>query len=184
MVMDETPETRNERLQREREQFLQENIPADDYFAQEEAAARQASAKKKRQIIIGSIMGIFMIVVLSFVACQPPKGTIMYGLCGALLEQLVDYPTSLEYLEVEQFPRSLRIYFNQTDAFGQIKQDMIECVADDKSKTFRFEEVLYNRRPLDKQIVDGFNKTIPVVVSSNPDLTLPDPPVDVLKNLP
>ncbi len=158
---------------------LPENVSAEDYYAQDEAAAQAASLKKQKQILIGSIGGLFCLVALIMYACQPPKGTIMYGLCAAFLEQHVDYPTTIKHLYVEQFPRAVRIYFNQVDAFGQFTQDMIECVADPKSQTFQFSSVLYNRKPVDKAKVDKFNPSIPVIAASEPDLTLPEPPEGV-----
>lgn len=184
MVSNLTPEERTARMEKERADYLEENIEADDYFAEEEAAARAASLKKQKQVLFGSIVGLMALVAFIMYACQPPKGTIMYGLCGALLEQVVDYPTSMQHLYVEQFPRSLRIYFQQTDAFGQVKQDMIECIADPDARAFRFEQVLYNRKPLAQDVVERFNKTIPVVAASNPDLTLPPPPENTLKDIP
>ena len=108
----------------------------------------------------------------------------MYGICKAFLEQYVDYPPTLQILHVEQFPRAVRLYFNQTDAFGQFTQNMMECVGDPKGG-LRFSEVLLNRRPVPADRVERFNASIPAVVASDPDLTLPDPPRDsAMKRLP
>lgn len=170
---------------REREAYVNEKLSADDYFAQDEAGARTASLRKQKQILIGGLAGLALLIALIMYACQPPKGTIMYGLCAAFLERYVAYPPSIQHLQVEQFPRAVRIYFNQTDAFGQFTQDTIECSADPKDfPNIRFDKVLYNRDPVDPKLIQEFNPTIPVVISSDPDLTLPKAPENMLKALP
>lgn len=149
----------------------------EEYFLAEQKAA-QAAALKKRKIIFFSGGGFLCVLILLMLySCQPPKGTIMYGVCGALLEQLVSYPPSVQHLYVEQFPRVVRIYFNQMDAFGQFTQDMIECSADEKKfPNLYLKSVTYNRKAIDAKVLERFNKTIPVIIASEPDLTLPEPP--------
>lgn len=165
--------------------YVEQKMSPDEYFADGEAAAQAASYKKQKQILTGVIGFLLLLVMFIVYSCQPPRGSIIYGICSAFLEQTVDYPTSIQQLYVEQFPRAVRIYFNQTDAFGQFTQDMIECIADPNAMpALVFSQVLYNRKPVDPEKVKTFNPTIPVLMASDMDLTLPPPPKDVLKRLP
>lgn len=186
MSTPKAPGTGNtDQARREHEAYIHESLSADEYFAGDEVAAQAAALKKRKLIVIGSSSFLLMLVVLIMFACQPPKGTIMYGLCSAFLEQIVDYPPTVQHLYVEQFPRSVRIYFNQMDAFGQFTQNTIECAADPKAlPNIRFDTVLFNRKPVDPAKVERFNPSIPVIAASKPDLTLPEPPEDALKDLP
>lgn len=165
--------------------YVEQTMSADEYFADGEVAAQAAAYKKRKQILAGSIGFLLLLVVFVVYSCQPPRGSIMYGICSAFLEQIVEYPPTIRQLHVEQFPRAVRIYFNQTDAFGQFTQDMIECIADPNAiPNLVFSQVLYNRKPVDPQKVKNFNPTIPVLMAGDMDLTLPPPPRDVLKRLP
>lgn len=171
------------RLADEHTRFVQEKMSSDEYFSDGEEAAQTAALKKRRQILYVVIGFVFAMAVLITYSCQPKKGSMMYGICHAFLEQIVDYPPTVQILYVEQFPRAVRLYFNQTDAFGQFTQDMIECVGDPKGE-LRFSEVLLNRKQVDAEKIEQFNKTIPAVVASEPDLTLPEPPPRNARRIP
>lgn len=165
--------------------YVEQTMSADEYFADGEAAAQAASYKKQKQILAGTIGFLMLLVLFIVYSCQPPRGSIMYGICSAFLEHVVEYPPSVQQLYVEQFPRAVRIYFNQTDAFGQFTQDMIECIGDPNAVGApAFAQVLFNRKPVDPEKVKRFNPTIPLLMASDMDLTLPPPPKDVLKSLP
>ncbi len=169
-------------MEAQHKDYVEATMSPDEYFSDGEASARAGSLKKSKQILVGTIAFLFVMVALIVYSCQPPKGSMMYGICSAFLEQIVDYPTSVQKLYVEQFPRAVRIYFNQTDAFGQFTQDMIECAVDPNA--LKFTKVLYNRKPVDAKKIENFNRSIPVVAASDPDLTLPEAPKNVLKSLP
>lgn len=183
--MSESDQDIERRQEEQHKIYVNETLSSEEYFSDGEEAAQAASLKKQKQILVGFTAFLLAMVVLIVYACQPPKGSLMYGVCAAFLEQVVDYPPSVQPLYVEQFPKAVRIYFNQTDAFGQFTQDMIECIADPKALSeMRFGQVLYNRKPVDPDKVEKFNKTIPVVVSADPDLTLPELPKNNTKRIP
>lgn len=171
------------RLAAEHASFVQEKMSTDEYFSDGEEAAQSAALKKRRQILYVAIGFVFAVAILITFSCQPKKGSMMYGICRAFLEQIVDYPPTVQILYIEQFPRAVRLYFNQTDAFGQFTQDMVECVGDPKGE-LKFSEVLINRKQVDAEKVERFNKTIPAVVASEPDLTLPEPPAQTTRRIP
>ncbi len=173
-----------EKQEKAHQAYVEQSLSPDEYFADGEAAAQAAALKKQKQVLIGAIGVLLALVVLIVYACQPPRGSVIYGVCSAFLDQVVHYPSSVQQLYVEQFPRAVRIYFNQTDAFGQFTQDMIECIADPNAfPDLQFSQVLYNRKPVDPDKVKAFNPTIPLLMASDMDLTLPPVPKDVLKSL-
>ena len=181
--MSDDPKNPEQKLAAAHKDFVQETVSNDEYFSDGEEAARIAALKKRKQIAYGAAAFFLVIAILVVYSCQPRKGSMMYGICHAFLEQIVDYPTTVQILYIEQFPRAVRLYFNQTDAFGQFTQDMVECVGDPKG-TLRFSEVLLNRKRVDADKVEKFNQTVPAVVASEPDLTLPKPPPSSLRKLP
>jgi hypothetical protein len=130
--------------------------------------------RRGRVMVAGWIVGLILIILLGFVACQPRQGTIYLGICSAFLEQNVAYPESMRRVSVEQYPSSVRIYFTQIDSFGQFKLEMMECAfKNDPQKGLIMDRALYNRQDMDKAILDKFNVSIGSIVASEPDLTLP-----------
>lgn len=139
---------------------------------------------RARLMVAGWIGGFLLVILLGFVACQPPKGTIYYGICSAFLEQVTPYPESLRHTAIEQYPNATRIYFTSTDPFGQYKLEMMECAyKNDPQKGLIIDRALYNRVDMDKAVIDKFNISIPAIIAAKPDLTLPPPLPDALESL-
>lgn len=139
---------------------------------------------RARVMLAGWIGGFFLVILLGFVACQPAKGTIYYGICAAFLEQTLPYPETIRHTAIEQYPSATRIYFTSIDAFGQYKLEMIECAyKNDAQKGLIIDRALFNRVDMDKALIDKFNPSIPAIIASEPDLTLPPPLPDALENL-
>ncbi len=144
-------------------------------------------------LIVGA--GIFIVVFLVIItmqSCQPRTGSIIYGICGAFLEQQVVFPSSIRHNYVEQFPRSIRIYYTHLDSFGQKQIETIECrfrqdpikgVQMDRIFFSSFKEITEKERlvgqvlpyVVKQDVIDRFNDSLSAkaIVSQEPDLTLP-----------
>jgi hypothetical protein len=150
----------------------------------DETGEPQTMWHRGRVMMAGGLGGVLLIILIAMFGCQPPQGTIYYGICGALLQQNVAYPETIKHTSIEQYPSALRIYFTHVDAFGQFKLEMLECVfKNDPNKGIQMEKVLYNRQFMDQAIIDKFNVSIPAVILSEPDLTLPEPIPSALESL-
>ncbi|MCB1530349.1 MAG: hypothetical protein H6853_01135 [Rhodospirillales bacterium] len=139
---------------------------------------------RTRVALAGIAAFVLLIILLSLFSCDPPKGSILYGVCGAFLEQNVAYPETIRHESVEQYPRATRINFTSIDAFGQYKMEMIECsFTQDDAGGLMIEKVFFNRREVDSDIIKKFNISIPSIIAAEPDLTLPPPAEDMLEGL-
>ncbi len=128
----------------------------------------------------GFTIFLLLIVLISIFSCGPRKGTMLYGICKTYLEQITPYPETIVPTNVEQYPSATRIYFTSVDPFGQYKLEQIECVykADADDNLF-VDKVLFNRREEDPERVKKFNESLSAIVTSKPDLTLPEPLPDI-----
>lgn len=127
---------------------------------------------------------ILLIVIFSIFSGGPRQGSILYGICDAFLEQNIAYPETIRRASVEQYPKATRIHFTSIDAFGQYKMEMIECsFAQDNAGNLRVDKVFFNRREMDAGKVKKFNISIPAIIAAEPDLSLPEPMPDILKDI-
>ena len=107
-----------------------------------------------------------------------------FGICKVFTEMYVQFPTTLKFNSVEEFSTSVRIWYTHTDSFGEYIMEPIQCYYKaDEQYGYILDKVTIRRREIDQKIVDDFNKTLPVIFANPPDLTLPVPPEDSLKNL-
>lgn len=182
---DKTRKTaRAERFDEERKK-----IAADDEI--EKALARSAvqkkkgrkKRKKKKWAIIGLVFAIFTWFLIWLFS--PLTGTMAYGICRVFLEQNVQYPPHLRLSQVEQFSNWVRIWYIRLDAFGEHRMEPIQCYyrRDEELGYSLLEKVTIRRQEVDREKIEKFNKTIPILLAHPPDLTLPRPLPDTLKNL-
>ncbi|MCF8495420.1 MAG: hypothetical protein K9G62_01995 [Alphaproteobacteria bacterium] len=163
-------------------------LTPDEEIAQ--AVAHSAVRKKKANtrkrnmkyaVILGGILFFSYGVYQLFI---PHQGTIGFGVCKVFLEQNVQYPHTLHLSKVEQFSTSVRIWFTQTDSFGEYRMEPIQCFFRAHEEWgFELDKVTIRRRELDPAIVERFNPTIPYIKAAPPDLSLPMPLPDSLENL-
>lgn len=140
--------------------------------------------RKRKFILFGSIGALLLIILLSVFACQPRKGSILYGICSAYLEQQIPYPETIRHGRVEQYPKAVRIYYTHIDAFGQYQLEMIECsFIQDPVKGAQIEKILHNRDEVDQEKIRKFNISLSAVMAGEPDLTLPPPMAHALRGL-
>ncbi len=144
-------------------------------------------------IITSSVtFGFLLLTLLVMKACEPAKGTILYGICGAFLEQQLEYPETIQHNYVEQYSSAIRVYYSHTDGFGQYLTEYIECSFEqDPKKGLQLKSVIFNtiklitkKEPIknkgrlyevEQKYIDKFNESnsINVILSTEPDLTLP-----------
>lgn len=146
---------------------------------------QKKTEQRKKRIKYGSAAAFAALlgygIYLLFV---PYKGTMGFGVCKVFLEQVVQYPTTLRLSKVEQFPTSVRIWYTQIDSFGEYRLEPIHCFfREDDNVRFAIDRVTIRRREIDPRIVERFNTSLPVIFASPPDLDLPFPLPDSLRDL-
>lgn len=156
-----------------------------------EAALADSSAKKKqklarkKKIKYASIgLALLLVAYVVYWGIKPYKGSSAYGVCKVFLELTLRYPKTLRVSTVEELKSSVRIWYTQTDSFGEYRLEPIQCYfKKDERYGFALERVTIRRREVDKALVTDFNNTLPAVFANMPDLTIPAPLTDSLKDL-
>lgn len=119
-----------------------------------------------------------------YVLSQPRVGSIGFGMCKVFLEQWVEFPSELRISTVTEFKDSVRIWYVQTDSFGQYRMEPIRCYyANTPEKGFHMEKIEINRDELDREIVDDFNRSMPAIIMTEKYLHIPPPLPDKLQNM-
>jgi hypothetical protein len=155
-------------------------------------ALKETLMTREGKIGLGATVGLLLLTLLVMKACEPRKGSILYGVCSAFLETQLLYPELLEQNYVEQYSSGVRIYYTQVDGFGQYLNEFIECTyAQNEQEGLFLAAVIFNTiKPKTKKTtiankgrlyrveqkhIDHFNKSgvIQAVIASEPDLTLP-----------
>jgi hypothetical protein len=150
-------------------------------------AKKAADIKKKFQMKAGGAAAAFLVIsLLVYMAMQPSKGSMAYGICKTFIELNVRFPTTLRLSTVEELGSSVRIWFTSSDTFGSYRLELIQChyKADPTGQVpFMLERIVRNRRELDSSAVERFNRVLPALFANPPDLTLPTPITDSLLNI-
>ncbi len=157
------------------------NDDTDRKQARERAAALKEK-RKKQKMYLG--IGAAVLVFLIWFAMQPLRAGINFGVCRTYLEARMKYPTSFQVTRYDEYGRSLRIFYTYTDAFGGTRSEMAECIAiPDASGGIVMHDIKINRKSINKEELDRFNKTIPGIIAHNPDTIIPRPAGDDLRSL-
>ncbi len=154
--------------------------------------AKEKLMSRRGIITLSTTIGLLLLILLLMKACEPRKGSIFYGICGAFLEQQIVYPETIEHQYVEQYSAAIRIYYSHIDGFGQSLNEYIECSFEKPpQKGLQLKGVIFNTIKLitkkqtiknkgriyevEQEYIDKFNKSnsIGVIISADPDLTLP-----------
>lgn len=156
----------------------------DEAVASSNVKADKKKKKKKMIKLGGSALGVLFLGYIIYLLFVPYKGTMAFGLCKVFVELNVQYPTTLKLNKVEEFATSVRIWYSHTDSFGEYMVEPIQCYfKPDERYGFALDKVTIRRRELDTKQIETFNSSIPVILASPPDLSLPKPPKDILNNL-
>ncbi|MAZ76829.1 MAG: hypothetical protein CMH31_05955 [Micavibrio sp.] len=152
----------------------------------------------KSNIIISLSIGVLILIAGYFIVqvIMPKKGNMIYGFCGVFLEQQMTFPDTLEHTYVEMYRSAVRIYYKNIDAYGQQNFSYIECsFVQDPQQGVQLDNVIF-KSPV-KDITEKFydeerkrsfyrvkpekiklfnrSKSSAVIMSQDPDLTLPEP---------
>src|SRR5690606_36178791 len=79
--------------------------------AQDKKSSFVFDEKKKQQVMYGGIGIVVLGLILSLFSCQPPKGSMAYGICSTFLELSTPYPHTLQHTYLEGSRTAVRIYF-------------------------------------------------------------------------
>ncbi len=156
-----------------------------------EAAVSQSSVQgekkklRKKQIKRGGIGTLALLFIYwVYTLFIPYEGTMAFGICKVFLELNVRYPNTLRIGTVEETGTSVRIWYTQTDSFGEYRMEPIQCYfKPDEKYGFILEKITIRRREVDPQRIENFNRILPVIFKYPPDLTLPTPLPDSLDGL-
>ena len=143
----------------------------------------EAMKKKRKQLMIAAPI-VAVIGYLTWWFNTPYYAGLDYGFCKVFLELNVQYPDHLHLSEIEQKRDFVRIWYMQTDSFGQERLENIECYhGQDPELGYYISKVRVDRREIDPAKVERFNKSLSTIVAHPPDLAYPIPLRDALGNI-
>lgn len=144
---------------------------------------KAAEKKKKRKYTMYGGGALFLIFII-YLLFKPFTGGITFGICKTFLELQVRYPEKIHLSTVEDFGNSVRIWYTSLDSFGEYKLEPIQCYFENDPQTgLKMIKVTMSRRELPGETVEAFNAAIPGLIANPPDLTLPVPLSDSLRDL-
>jgi len=144
----------------------------------------EAEKRKKlfRNVLIIVCIGLFGWLVQWLL--KPFEADMRFGFCRVFLEQNVQYPDRLVLSTVEERRNFVRIWYMQTDAFGQERLENIECHHGyDDERGYFIDKIEVNRQEIDPESVERFNASLSTIMAYPPDLTYPTRLRDALGNI-
>lgn len=152
-------------------------------LAQSKLAEAQKAKKMRLFKVGGGLAVVGVLGWLGYYLFAPYKAGMPYGICKTFLELNVQFPQTLKIRGVRNFGEFIRVWYGQTDAFGEYRMENIQCYfRSDPVTGAALDKVMINRREVDQQRVEVFNKSIPVILANPPDLNIP-PPTNSLKDI-
>lgn len=153
-----------------------------DADIEKDLAARQNAIKKKnnkkRNRYIGIGITVFLFYQIYAFLFAPYYLSTDYGICKTLLEFHVTYPQSIRVSEAV-FPKgSVRIWYSQTDAFGQNRLDSFQCFFKnnkDTGITYLSKIRIGKAIDLSNEEIERYNKILPLMASLPIDTKYPSP---------
>ncbi len=162
--------------------------PTQDEIEAALATSKLANAQKvKRKRIFkggGALVGLALFGWLVNYMFTPYRAGITFGICKTFLELNLQFPQDMRISTVDDFGEYVRIWYTQLDAFGEYRMENIQChFRADEVTGAAIDKITINRREVDPERITKFNKILPVILASPPDLTIPYPLPDSLESL-
>lgn len=180
-------ERRKLKAEKKKEKAEKKKAKLDD-IDQAMAAGKLAERKKaQRKMIMRTAMfavgGVFLLWV-GYYLFKPYEESRTFAVCKMFLEHQVRYPQYLRYSEYESFEDGVRIWFTRVDPFGGSRMEPIRCtLAYDEVRGTYFSKITINRREVDPEKLEAFNRVLPAIRNIEFDLTRPPKLPDSLQDL-
>ena len=144
----------------------------------------EALKRKRNSRLFMGFVGFLVVCGLSYFLFKPYEAGLEFGFCRVFLEQHVQYPDHLVLSEVEEKRNFIRIWYMQTDSFGQERLENMECYhGQDEHGNYYIAKVRVDRRDIDQKKVDLFNISLATIAAYPPELIYPRRLRDALGNI-
>lgn len=134
-------------------------------------------SKKKMALLAGGGIAALLIVYIIHSLFQKPQGPLEMGICRIFAEQRLVNPqtfclTSVDYLNVA---KAYRIYYTYIGAYGEFNSHITDCVFKPEGENGwpALARARIGRHSVPDGEIANFNKSIPSIVASEPDLEIP-----------
>ncbi len=149
--------------------YIQEEKPQISLAEKLKEQKLKRRKKMRRRAIIFILFAFFSYAV--WFLFKPFKASEAYGICYTFLELTVPYPHTLYVSEVEDAPDNggLRLWYTQTDAFGEYRMESFQCNLglDQETGKLRVDEIKLHKVNLDPERVKNLNNAL-VYFEENP----------------
>lgn len=135
---------------------------------------KAGKSKKRRRLYIGG--GVFSVLLLLWLAMQPPRASIKLGICRTFAELRTLYPEEMRTFSVLERPMDVRMEYTVMNEFGDDIFHTMTCVfKNDAAGNLVMDGVIVDRKKIDPAEIEPFNETIPGIIAAKPDLVIPFP---------
>ncbi len=150
-------------------------------------AGKKIRKKSSWPIVAGIIAVIIIAVIVIISSMGPNKATISYGICKTFLELNVRHPQTIKMIQVYDRVVNVEMDYRYMDEYGQIRTERMTCEfgkieetgTTGVTKIIR-KEIGHTKYEIPKEKIDLFNKSIPAIVNSSIDLSIPPwMPIDI-----
>lgn len=169
-----------------RDEIEKESFDEPEKTLEETIREKNALKKKKRFRTISITLFVLLLSYAVYWLFKPFQGTLAFGICKTFLELNVPYPETLHLSEALTLrDGSIKLWYTHIDAFGEYRMEYFQCAykADETTGATVLAQVKHNRLEMAQEKIDLFNLVIPYLVSNPPDLTMPTPLPDSLRDL-
>lgn len=129
------------------------------------------------------IAGILLAILITGALVMPSYGSWRIGACRALLETVVRFPSSIDYLEMGESATSAGIVYTDINAYGTQQIKTFECYySADAQGNIVLSRVMQNRRALSEATLKSLNEKLPIILTQELDTQLPKPLPSKLEN--
>lgn len=134
---------------------------------------------RSSQILIGVILGILVvgyIVYATFLSDGNRQGTWRYAVCRTFLELNHEFPQTIDILAAGEGQSDVTIFYNVRNSFGATEVNSAYCAyTQAQGGRVILRSLQINGEEVDRERRDKFSFTIPYIIYSNPDASLPPP---------
>ncbi|MAS88076.1 MAG: hypothetical protein CMH30_08910 [Micavibrio sp.] len=103
-----------------------------------------------------------------------PHGEWRYGACKVVIEELAEYPSSVDILASGETPNSATIYYSRRNSFGDERLHLIYCLFDIKDGRPYIKSVAQDGKDLPKAAYKNVSDYLPFILQTDMDTQTPE----------
>lgn len=146
----------------------------DQALAQSRLFELKKTKRKTQMKWAGGGFGLFLFGLFIAWGLHVPmqEGSFRFGICRVFVELYVQYPDTIKLGVAKETSRSVELWFEHIDSFGENHLQLMECYfkKDESGKVWQISRAEIDRREIDPDVIADFNRSIPMIYAFPPEL--------------